>query len=82
MEQEGKKIIQKELQQFLEEETKEKLLFADDIDWKISVSLTKVKVELSLSQKTVFRPLNCKIIKEMSRIQPVSLLWESERWIK
>ena len=80
MEQDGKYKIEKKLSDFLETEAKEKLLYTDNIDWDISVSLAKVKVKISLSQKTIFKSLNYKISKEMCRLNPASLLWEAERW--
>ncbi len=82
MEKEGKRTIQNSLQNFLEKETEEKLLFADKISWNVSVSFTKVKVTLSLSQKTIFKQLDCEVTQQMSRINPASLLWEAERWRK
>lgn len=82
MEMEGRNSIKKELQYFLKEETREKILFADKISWNISVSLTKVKVEVFVSQNTLFKKLSCEIKKEMKRINPASILWEAERWRK
>jgi len=82
MEQDGKHTIQKVLSEFLEDETKKRLLFADESNWEISVTLTSVKVELSLSQKTVIKQLDYKITKKLSRLNPASLLWETERWKK
>lgn len=82
MEKEGKNTIQNLVQDFLEKETGEKLLFTDKVQIDVSVSLTKVKVTLLLSQKTVFKQLNCEITQEMSRLDPTSLLWEAERWRK
>jgi Flp pilus assembly protein TadG len=82
MEQEGKNLIQKELHSFIKKETDEKLLFIDEINWDISVSLTKVKVKVFISQNTLFKRLRFEIKKEMSRINPASLLWEAERWRK
>lgn len=80
MEKEGKHTIQKSLQAFLSEETKERLLFTETVRWDVSVTATKVKVTIFLSQNTLFRRLSCEATEEMSRLTPASLLWEKERW--
>lgn len=80
MEQEGKNTIRKRLETFLAEETGERLLFVDKVGWDVSVTLTKVKVTVTLSQKTLFKPLSCEVTEELTRLNPASLLWESERW--
>lgn len=80
METEGKQSIEKSLQSFLKEETEEKLLYTDSVCWEIKITMTKIKVKISLSQKTIYRVLWCETEKEMSRLQPASLLWEAERW--
>lgn len=80
METSGKQTIRKSLDCFLEQETEGKLIFTDSVCWDVTVTLTKVKVTLSLTQKSLFRPLSCKITQEMSRIHPTTVLWEAERW--
>lgn len=80
MEQEGKNTIEKRLQLFLAEETEERLLFTEAVKWDVSVTATKVKVTISLTQNTLLRPIACEVTEEMSRLDPASLLWEKERW--
>ena len=82
MEQAGKNTIEKKLDKFLKEETEQRLVFVDKVDYKVSVTLKKVKVSISLSQKTLFRLLDCTVTEEMARLNPASVLWESERWRK
>ena len=80
MEKEGKNRIQEKLQSFIKKETDEKLLFTDKVTWDISISLTKVKVKVFISQNTLFKKLSFETKKELSRMNPASLLWEAERW--
>ena len=80
MEQEGKNTIQKSLEKFLAKETGERLLFTDQVTWDVSVTPVTVKVSITLSQKTIFKILSCKVEQKMTRQNPATVLWESERW--
>lgn len=79
MEQEGKQTIEKQVNAFVKEETKSRLIFPEKICHQVTVTGTKVKVTLYLTQKMPFKTINCEVTKEMSRIYPVSFLWEKER---
>ena len=79
METEGKASIKQEVQSFLDKEVKEKLIFVKNVDCRVDVSVTKVKVRITIVQKIPFRDLSCEVKQEMSRIHPVSFLWEMER---
>lgn len=82
MEQEGKADIKRELTSFLEEEIGAYLIFTESVRWDISVTLTKVKVSIRLTQRMPFKKLKCEVSEEMSRIHPVSIMWEKERFQK
>ncbi|MBE5882222.1 MAG: hypothetical protein E7289_07960 [Lachnospiraceae bacterium] len=82
MEQEGKADIKNEIASFLEEETSAHLIFTQSVRWDVSVTLTKVKVKLYLIQDMPFKKLSCEIAEEMNRLNPVSVLWEKERFQK
>ncbi len=82
MEQAGGAAIEQELDSFLKYETEERLIFVKEVTWDVAVTLTYVKVELSVLQQSPYKNLSCRISEKMKRIHPVSILWEAERIMK
>lgn len=82
MEQEGKAQIKQELSFFLKEETESRFIFATSAHAEVTVTMTKVKVTVEFIQNMPFKKLHCKVGEEMSRLHPVAVLWEKERFQK
>lgn len=80
METEGKPVIEKELNSFLKEETENRLLFTESVDWDVKVTMAKIKVTASFSQQTLLRKVSCEASEEKTRLVPAFFLWEKERW--
>lgn len=80
METEGKPVIEKELHTFLKEETGNRLIFTESVDWDVTVTMTKVKVTVSFSQKILLKKISCEATEEKTRLVPAVFLWEKERW--
>lgn len=80
MEQDGKKTIEREVSLFVKDQMEKNLIFTESFDWEVKVTGLKVKVTLQLTQAMPFKNVTCEVTKEMSRIHPVSFLWEKERF--
>lgn len=80
METEGKVAIEKQLHNFLKEETEKRLLFTESVEWDVAVSVTKVEVTISLTQKTLIKKIRCEAAEKKNRLVPAFFLWEKERW--
>lgn len=79
LEQEGKNTIKSAVASFVEEEIREKLIFTDEVKWDVKVSAVSIRVTIQVSQNIPFKTLTCTAEEKMSRIHPVSAIWEMER---
>ena len=79
LEQEGKNTIERMVSSYVQEEIEEKLIFTDEVQWDVKVSAVSIRVTIQVSQNIPFKTLTCIAEEKISRIHPVSAIWEMER---